>query len=109
MRRGQGQDQKTRHGPHRVELADFAIVTSDNPRTEEPGAIIEEIRAGMTGNSFRVVEDRRTAIAEALAMAREKDVVLVAGKGHEDYQIIGKVTYPFSDREVIEECLHVAG
>jgi UDP-N-acetylmuramoyl-L-alanyl-D-glutamate--2,6-diaminopimelate ligase len=90
-------------------LADFTIITSDNPRTEEPLSIIEEIRPGVTGNSFKVIEDRRAAIDGAIAMAKEKDVVLVAGKGHEDYQIIGKVTYPFNDREVIEECLRVAG
>jgi UDP-N-acetylmuramoyl-L-alanyl-D-glutamate--2,6-diaminopimelate ligase len=90
-------------------LADFTIVTSDNPRTEEPLSIIEEIKPGIAGNSFKVIEDRRTAIAGAIAMAREKDTVLVAGKGHEDYQIIGKVTYPFNDRDVIEECLRVAG
>jgi UDP-N-acetylmuramoyl-L-alanyl-D-glutamate--2,6-diaminopimelate ligase len=89
-------------------LADVTIVTSDNPRSEEPRSIIEDIRAGVTGNSIKVIEDRRAAIAEACAMAREKDVVLVAGKGHEDYQIIGKVIQPFSDREVIERCLRVA-
>jgi UDP-N-acetylmuramoyl-L-alanyl-D-glutamate--2,6-diaminopimelate ligase len=90
-------------------LSDFAIITSDNPRTEEPRSIIEEIRSGVTGSTFKTIEDRRVAIAEAIAMAKEKDVVLVAGKGHEDYQIVGKVAYPFSDRAVIEECLHVAG
>ncbi|MGD0229429.1 MAG: UDP-N-acetylmuramoyl-L-alanyl-D-glutamate--2,6-diaminopimelate ligase [Syntrophorhabdales bacterium] len=89
-------------------LSDVAIITSDNPRTEEPLSIIEEIKAGITGNGFTTIEDRKAAIAEAIAMAKEKDVVLVAGKGHEDYQIIGKVTYPFSDREVIEEYLRVA-
>jgi UDP-N-acetylmuramoyl-L-alanyl-D-glutamate--2,6-diaminopimelate ligase len=89
-------------------LADFTIITSDNPRTEEPLSIIGEIKPGITGNSFKVIEDRRAAIAGAVAMAKEKDVVLVAGKGHEAYQIIGKVTYPFNDREVIEECLRVA-
>ncbi len=91
-----------------AQLADFTIVTSDNPRTEEPRAIIGEITRGMNGNSFKVVEDRKTAIAEALGMAREKDTVLVAGKGHEDYQIIGKTAYPFSDRAAIEEYLNVA-
>ena len=90
------------------QLADFTIITSDNPRNEEPRSIIEEIRAGITGSAFKTIENRRAAITEALAMAKEKDVVLVAGKGHEDYQIIGKVTYPFSDRTVIEESLRVA-
>jgi len=92
-----------------TEMADLALVTSDNPRTEDPFAIIDEITAGVTGNSLMVVENRRTAIAEALSLAKENDVVLIAGKGHEDYQVIGKTTYPFSDRAVIEEYLHVAG
>ena len=61
----------------------------------------------MIGNGVRVIENRRNAIAEALAMARENDVVLVAGKGHEEYQIVGKEILPFSDKTVIEEFLHV--
>jgi UDP-N-acetylmuramoyl-L-alanyl-D-glutamate--2,6-diaminopimelate ligase len=85
--------------------ADFTIVTSDNPRTEEPKTIIEEVLPGLEGGSFRVVEDRREAIAEILRMARPEDIIVVAGKGHEDYQIIGDTKYHFSDREVIEECL----
>jgi UDP-N-acetylmuramoyl-L-alanyl-D-glutamate--2,6-diaminopimelate ligase len=90
------------------ELADFTIITSDNPRREDPGTIIEEIRRGLTGNAYHVIEDRRAAIAEAIQMATSKDVVIVAGKGHEDYQVIGTETLRFSDREVIEEFLHVA-
>jgi UDP-N-acetylmuramoyl-L-alanyl-D-glutamate--2,6-diaminopimelate ligase len=91
------------------EMADIAIVTSDNPRSEDPMAIIEEIRKGMAGESPKIVENRRNAIEQALSLAHVDDVVLVAGKGHEDYQIIGNVTHPFSDRAVIEEYLHVAG
>jgi UDP-N-acetylmuramoyl-L-alanyl-D-glutamate--2,6-diaminopimelate ligase len=91
------------------ELADFVIVTSDNPRGEEPMSIIEEIRSGIATSTFRIVEDRKSAIGEALCMAREHDVVLVAGKGHEDYQILGNVTHPFSDKAVVEEYLRVAG
>lgn len=89
------------------QLADFAVITSDNPRKEDPFTIMEEIRSGMAGSAFKVIESRRSAIEEALAMAGERDVVLVAGKGHEDYQIVGDVTHPFSDRTVIEECLDV--
>ncbi len=89
-------------------LADFSIVTSDNPRSEVPGSIIDDITRGFNGGPFRVVEDRREAIAEGVRMARENDVLLIAGKGHEDYQIIGDRTIHFSDREVVEECLHVA-
>ena len=90
------------------ELADFSIITSDNPRREDPGTIIEEIRRGFSGDAYRIIEDRREAIIEAVRMATDKDVLLVAGKGHEDYQIIGTETHRFSDREVIEESLHVA-
>jgi UDP-N-acetylmuramoyl-L-alanyl-D-glutamate--2,6-diaminopimelate ligase len=89
-------------------LADYTIITSDNPRGEEPAKIIEEIQRGVRGNPYKVVADRREAISEGLAMAAESDVVLVAGKGHEDYQIIGKETYHFSDREVVEEFFGVA-
>lgn len=87
------------------ELADFTVITSDNPRTEDPKAIINEILPGIKGKDFKVVEDRREAIAEIIRMARHDDIVVVAGKGHEDYQIIGDIKYHFSDREVIEECL----
>ncbi len=91
-------------------LADMTIVTSDNPRSEGPGRIIEDIREGFNGNGgpFKIIEDRREAIAEGLKLARDDDVVLVAGKGHEDYQIIGDKTFHFSDKEVVEEFLNVA-
>ena len=91
------------------ELADFVIITSDNPRGEDPMSIIGEIRSGIAASAFTIVEDRKSAIGEALAMAKEHDVVLVAGKGHEDYQIVGNVTHPFSDKAVVEEYLRVAG
>lgn len=88
--------------------ADVAIVTSDNPRDEDPVRIIGEITQGFDGKPVRIIEDRREAIFESIRMAKPGDVVLVAGKGHEDYQIIGGTTLHFSDREVIEESLHVA-
>ncbi|MBI2344007.1 MAG: UDP-N-acetylmuramoyl-L-alanyl-D-glutamate--2,6-diaminopimelate ligase [Deltaproteobacteria bacterium] len=91
--------------------SDVVVVTSDNPRSEDPQAIIAQIVAGM-GEHCRdaaVVEpDRRTAIAQALRQATAGDVVLVAGKGHEDYQIIGTERRHFDDREVIRECLEDA-
>lgn len=82
--------------------SDFAIVTSDNPRTEDPGAIIEQVVAGMRGHEDRyaVIPDRAEAIGFAIGQAREGDVVLIAGKGHEDYQIVGNVKHHFDDREV---------
>jgi len=89
-------------------LADHAIVTSDNPRGEDPLRIIGDISKGLGGKPFKIIENRRDAIFESVRMARRDDVVIVAGKGHEDYQIIGENTFHFSDREVIEESLNVA-
>jgi UDP-N-acetylmuramoyl-L-alanyl-D-glutamate--2,6-diaminopimelate ligase len=86
-----------------AELADVAIVTSDNPRSEDPLAIIEEIVAGAP--DLEVEPDRRDAIAKALEAARPGDVVLVAGKGHEQGQEIAGVEHPFDDREVARELL----
>jgi UDP-N-acetylmuramoyl-L-alanyl-D-glutamate--2,6-diaminopimelate ligase len=86
-------------------LADLSIITSDNPRSEDPVLIIDDIKKGFSGNSFKVIENRRDAIYEAVNMLKDNDVLLVAGKGHEDYQIIGKKVFQFSDREVIEESL----
>lgn len=85
--------------------ADLTIVTSDNPRSEDPVAIIEDIRPGAErgGGDYRVVADRREAIASALADADPGDVVLVAGKGHEQGQTFGDTTLPFDDREVVRE------
>lgn len=87
--------------------ADYAIVTSDNPRTENPDDIIAQILPGMQGHEerYRVVPDRKQAIREALAIAKPGDAVLIAGKGHEDYQIIGTVKYPFDDRVVAAEAI----
>ncbi|MEN6615218.1 MAG: UDP-N-acetylmuramoyl-L-alanyl-D-glutamate--2,6-diaminopimelate ligase, partial [Syntrophorhabdus sp.] len=70
-------------------LANQVIVTSDNPRHENPGAIIADIAKGLQGKQYRIIDDRREAIYEAIRSASPQDVVLVAGKGHEDYQIIG--------------------
>jgi UDP-N-acetylmuramoyl-L-alanyl-D-glutamate--2,6-diaminopimelate ligase len=85
------------------ELADVAIVTSDNPRSEDPLAIIEEIVAGAPG--LDVEPDRRAAITRAIEAGREGDVVLIAGKGHEQGQEIAGVKHPFDDREVARELL----
>ena len=86
-------------------LADLAILTSDNPRTEDPEEIIAQTRAGMSGNRVRVIADRRAAIAEAIRLAGEKDIVLIAGKGHETYQEIAGVRHPFDDRLVASQCI----
>ena len=90
------------------DMADLVIVTSDNPRTEQPGAIIDEILAGFTsaGRSAALVEpDRRAAIAAAIAAAETGDIVLIAGKGHENYQVIGAERVHFDDVETAEELL----
>lgn len=88
-------------------LADFVVVTSDNPRTEPPYAILHEIVAGMRESTtpFAVIEDRREAIAFALSQATAGDVVLLAGKGHETTQIIGTTAVPLDERTVVRECL----
>jgi len=88
------------------QLADRVFVTNDNPRTEQPRAIADEILAGFKSLERVTVElDRRAAIGLALGEARPGDVVIIAGKGHETYQIIGDVTQPFDDREVAAEIL----
>jgi UDP-N-acetylmuramoyl-L-alanyl-D-glutamate--2,6-diaminopimelate ligase len=90
------------------QLADFVIVTSDNPRTERPEAIIEEIIAGFENpNSPRITveQDRRKAIELAIKAAEKDDIVLIAGKGHETYQIIGTQKFDFSDKKVAQEDL----
>jgi UDP-N-acetylmuramoyl-L-alanyl-D-glutamate--2,6-diaminopimelate ligase len=87
-------------------MSDLVIVTSDNPRTEDPEAIIDEVLRGIVQHASVLREsDRACAIERALCAAKKGDVVLVAGKGHEDYQIIGKEKRHFSDREVIERLL----
>jgi UDP-N-acetylmuramoyl-L-alanyl-D-glutamate--2,6-diaminopimelate ligase len=78
-------------------LADVVIVTSDNPRDEDPVAIIAEISAGFMNNAYRIVEDRAAAITTAIQGAHSGDVVLLAGKGHENYQEIAGKRLPFSD------------
>jgi UDP-N-acetylmuramoyl-L-alanyl-D-glutamate--2,6-diaminopimelate ligase len=103
--------------------ADAVVVTSDNPRTEDPAAVVAEIvpgleRAGLArlspaalaegARGFAVEPDRRAAIALAVAAAREGDAVLVAGKGHEDYQIVGREKLPFSDRAEARRALGIA-
>ncbi len=93
-----------------VEGSDFVVVTSDNPRTEEPLSIIRDILAGVPkeamNESVFVEVDRREAIRRGLALARPGDVLLIAGKGHEDYQIVGKNKVHFSDVEVAAEIMN---
>jgi len=104
------------------QLADFIIVTSDNPRTEKPEDIIDEIVAGFEKRptvknadlqatsdeqrATKIIEpDRKKAIGLAIESAEKDDIVLIAGKGHETYQIIGKQKFDFSDKQIAEQCL----
>ncbi|HJU64336.1 MAG TPA: UDP-N-acetylmuramoyl-L-alanyl-D-glutamate--2,6-diaminopimelate ligase [Gemmatimonadaceae bacterium] len=86
-----------------AKLADYAILTSDNPRTEDPERILDEIEEGMNGSRHERVEDRRSAIARAIELSGPDDIVLLAGKGHETYQIRGDTRYPFDEREIVRE------
>jgi UDP-N-acetylmuramoyl-L-alanyl-D-glutamate--2,6-diaminopimelate ligase len=90
------------------ELADQIIVTDDNPRSENPQAITRAITSGIKSRAARVIHDRGEAIATALKEASAGDVVLIAGKGHEDYQIYGETRRSFSDRREAERYLGVA-
>ena len=86
-------------------LADHSIVTSDNPRSENPQAIIDEIVIGFTRKNYETCVDRKEAIGRALKLAQKNQIVLIAGKGHEDYQIFKDRTISFNEREIVKECL----
>ena len=86
-------------------LSDLSVITSDNPRDEEPMAIIEDILTGMrkADGAYVTIPDRKEAVRYALSHAEKGDIVVIAGKGHEDYQIIKGVKYHMDDRELVEE------
>jgi len=84
-----------------TELSDLPIVTSDNPRTEDPDAIIDDVERGMGAKPHRRFADRREAIHAALNEAHPGDTVLLAGKGHETYQVIGHDKLPFDERTIV--------
>jgi len=90
-----------------AELSDYVVVTSDNPRTENPSDIIKDILEGMKGyeKKFTVVENRREAIKYALSIGKEGDVIILAGKGHETYQILKDRTIDFDERQIVKEIL----
>jgi len=89
------------------ELSNYAILTSDNPRTEDPITILSQIETGIkeTGTPYEVCENRREAIFKGIKMLKSDDALVIAGKGHEDYQIIGTVKHHFDDYEVALEAL----
>jgi UDP-N-acetylmuramoyl-L-alanyl-D-glutamate--2,6-diaminopimelate ligase len=87
-------------------ISDYTIITSDNPRTESPEAIVADIVAGVEpSRHYTTIVDREQAIAHAIAEAKPKDTVVIAGKGHETYQIVGQTRRHFDDREVAREAL----
>ncbi|HTR20595.1 MAG TPA: UDP-N-acetylmuramoyl-L-alanyl-D-glutamate--2,6-diaminopimelate ligase [Gemmatimonadales bacterium] len=86
-----------------VRLADIAIATSDNPRTEDPEGILDDVEAGMQGRPHEREVDRRRALARALSLARRGDTILLAGKGHETYQVVGTEKQPFDERTIVRE------
>jgi UDP-N-acetylmuramoyl-L-alanyl-D-glutamate--2,6-diaminopimelate ligase len=94
-------------GEAAASLSDFVVATSDNPRTEDPEAILRDVEEGLraAGRPYLKITDRREAIHRAVAEARAGDIVVIAGKGHEDYQIVGDERRHFDDREVAREAL----
>jgi len=87
------------------QLADHSIVTTDNSRSEDPQAIIAEVIAGFTKKNYEICVDRKEAIGRALKLAQKNQIVLIAGKGHEDYQVLKDRTIAFNEREIVKECL----
>jgi UDP-N-acetylmuramoyl-L-alanyl-D-glutamate--2,6-diaminopimelate ligase len=104
---------RARMGRVAAQYADMALITSDNPRTEEPMAIIRAIEAGFREightSQYRLIEDRACAIHEAIGLAQTGDVVVIAGKGHESYQIVGDQHFSFDDRQIAAQVLHDRG
>src|SRR5438876_12015953 len=94
-------------GEAAASLSDVVILTSDNPRTEDPNQILADAEVGIqkTGKPYEKIADRRQAIHHAIAQAQSDDLVLIAGKGHEDYQILGRETFHFDDKEIAREAL----
>ena len=88
-----------------IDIADLAVITSDNPRSEEPMEIIEDIKAGLDKDNYMIIENRHDAIRKAIEIAQKDDVIVIAGKGHETYQILKDKTIHFDEREVVKEII----
>ena len=91
------------------ELADFIILTMDNPRFESPKRIMSDIKKGIRGNRYVIINDREKAIKKAIAVAKEGDIIVIAGKGHEDFESIKNKKIKFNDRKVVENILDKRG
>ena len=109
---GCGGDRDSRKRPIMGEIsgkvADYTIITSDNPRTEDPKLIVKEIEEGIkkTKGKYEVIVDRIEAIKKAIKMANKNDIIVLAGKGHEPYQEINGVKYPFDERIIVNEIIN---
>lgn len=92
-------------------IADYTIITSDNPRTEEPEKIVKQIEEGIkkTNGKYECIVDRKEAIKKAIQMATKRDLIVLAGKGHEPYQEINHQTYPFDERLIVREIIEEMG
>ena len=88
-------------------MSDKVVITSDNPRDEEPLAIIKEIEEGVKKNNYKIIADRKEAIIKTIESSEEDAVILIAGKGHEDYQEIKGRRFHFSDKETAQSFLKV--
>jgi UDP-N-acetylmuramoyl-L-alanyl-D-glutamate--2,6-diaminopimelate ligase len=89
--------------------ADVVVLTSDNPRTEDPEQILDDLVEGLKGKDHERVVDRNDAIRFALSTAQEGDTMLLAGKGHETYQVVGNEQRPFDERAIVQDCLAELG
>ncbi|HKO02205.1 MAG TPA: cyanophycin synthetase, partial [Thermoanaerobaculia bacterium] len=98
-------DKRPKMGGISTALADFTILTSDNPRSEQPESILDDIERGVKGDKYRRMTDRREAIARTIDEASDDDVIVIAGKGHETYQVVGDQIVHFDDREEAELAL----
>ena len=105
------ESKRPKMGKIAASLSDFCVVTSDNPRSEDPEKIIEQVIEGMknSGCEYTVVTNRFEAIEYALDNAKTNDVVLLAGKGHETYQILKDRTINFDEREIVKKLLNIQG
>ncbi len=92
-------------------IADYTIITSDNPRTEEPEKIVKQIEKGIikTNGKYECIVDRREAIKKAIEMASKRDLIVLAGKGHEPYQEVDHKIYPFDERLIVREIIEEMG
>jgi UDP-N-acetylmuramoyl-L-alanyl-D-glutamate--2,6-diaminopimelate ligase len=97
-------EKRAQMGSLATRLADFTVVTSDNPRSEPPLKIIGDIKQGIRGNNYKVIPDRKAAIEHAISLKNQGDMVIIAGKGHEEYQVINEQMIEFDDAEVVRQC-----